>query len=72
MQTPRPITSHSTCNPHEPQDFVELVCGDVTLTSNDPLDAFLLDGGFVRSWAQSWLQRLQKQVGVISDSVGSQ
>lgn len=48
------------------------MCGDVTLTSNDPLEAFLLDGGFVRSWARSRLQRLQKQVGVIGDSVGPQ
>ncbi|MEW5320306.1 MAG: hypothetical protein WDW38_011388 [Sanguina aurantia] len=49
------------------QDFVELVCGDVTLTSNDPLEAFLLDGGFVRSWARSRLQRLQKQLGQALD-----
>lgn len=43
-------------------DYVQLVCADRHLTSNDPLEAYLLDGGFVKTWAQGCLQRAEAQV----------
>ncbi|GLC41829.1 hypothetical protein PLESTM_001250000 [Pleodorina starrii] len=41
-------------------DYVEVVCADRHLTSNDPLEAYLLDGGFVKAWAQARLQRAEQ------------
>lgn len=41
-------------------DYVEVVCADRHLTSNDPLEAYLLDGGFVKAWAQACLQRAEQ------------
>ncbi|KAG2433091.1 hypothetical protein HYH02_012794 [Chlamydomonas schloesseri] len=41
-------------------DYVEVVCADRHLTSNDPLEAYLLDGGFVKAWAAACLQRAEQ------------
>ncbi|KXZ46899.1 hypothetical protein GPECTOR_39g393 [Gonium pectorale] len=41
-------------------DYVEVVCADRHLTSNDPLEAYLLDGGFVKAWAQAALQAAEQ------------
>ncbi|KAG2435928.1 hypothetical protein HXX76_007123 [Chlamydomonas incerta] len=41
-------------------DYVEVVCADRHLTSNDPLEAYLLDGGFVKAWAAACLARAEQ------------
>ncbi len=38
------------------------VCGDTQLTSNDALEAQLLDGSFVKDWCNSSLKELEKRV----------
>jgi len=43
-------------------DYVEEVCGDRHLTSNDPVDAQLLDGQFVKEWCQSTLQHMESEL----------
>lgn len=43
-------------------DYVEEVCGDPALTSNDPAEAQLLDGEFVRSWCEKTLQQIESAV----------
>ncbi|GIL57382.1 hypothetical protein Vafri_12634 [Volvox africanus] len=49
-------------------DYVEVVCADRYLTSSDPLEAQLLDGGFVKDWAQGRLKRAEE---VIDAALGS-
>ncbi|GIL89720.1 hypothetical protein Vretifemale_17493 [Volvox reticuliferus] len=49
-------------------DYVEVVCADRYLTSSDPLEAQLLDGGFVKDWAQG---RLKRAEDVIEAALGS-
>ena len=41
-------------------DYVELVCADRYLTSNDPLEAWLLDGEFVKAWCSTCLKRAEQ------------
>jgi hypothetical protein len=43
-------------------DFVEEVCGDRLLTSNDPTEAQLLDGEFVRRWCQKTLAQIEGEL----------
>lgn len=40
-------------------DYVELVCADRLLTSDDPGQAQLLDGEFVRGWAAKALESIE-------------
>lgn len=42
------------------QDYVEVVCADRHLTSNDPLEAWLLDGDLVKAWSCACLQRAEQ------------
>lgn len=44
------------------QDYVEVVCADRYLASNDPLEAQLLDGNFIKEWCQRCLQRSETDV----------
>lgn len=43
-------------------DYVEEVCGDTTLLSNDPAEAQLLDGEFVRAWCEKALHGIEASV----------
>lgn len=39
------------------------MCADTHLTSNDPLEAYLLDGGFVREWCRRTLAATEASAG---------
>lgn len=52
--------------PHRPQK----VCSDPSISSADPVEAFMLDGECVRSWALSELERCEADLVSLLRSVG--